>query len=189
MKTLLANMGFVLQISGIFLLIPIIASFIFNETLATIALFITATGFLALGFILNALCEKKELSFKQSCTLIVLVFVTLSLIGAIPYFYINTSDVSMLQKVTDSIFESTSGFTTTGYSEIPDVSTLPQSIILYRSLTQFIGGVGIVLVLIAFFYAQPYSAGENDIITLFQRRGMAVHQLDREAAVGISQLY
>ncbi len=147
-------MGFVLQISGIFILVPIVVSFILNETQATIALFITATAFLALGFALNALCEKKELSYKQSCTLIVLVFIILSLIGAIPYFYVDGSQVSLLHKITDSIFESTSGFTTTGFSVVPDVSLLPKSIILYRSLTQFIGGIGIVLVLIAFFYPE-----------------------------------
>jgi trk system potassium uptake protein TrkH len=59
---------------------------------------------------------------------------------------------NLIQNLTDSIFESTSGFTTTGFSVIPDISALPQSIILYRSLTQFIGGIGIVLVLLAFFY-------------------------------------
>ncbi|XES76583.1 MAG: TrkH family potassium uptake protein [Candidatus Bathyarchaeia archaeon] len=153
MRALLANMGFVLQISGIFILIPIVVSFIYNETQATIALFLTATAFLALGFALNTLCEKKELSYKQSCTLVVLVFVILSLIGSIPYFYVDTN-VNILQRITDSIFESTSGFTTTGFSVIPDVSLLPKSIILYRGLTQFIGGVGIVLVLIAFFYPE-----------------------------------
>lgn len=153
MRALLANMGFVLQISGIFVLLPIVVSFVYGETQATIALFLTATAFLALGFALNTLCEKKTLSYKQSCTLIVLVFVILSLIGAIPYFYVDTN-VNILQRMTDSIFESTSGFTTTGFSVIPDVSLLPKSIILYRGLTQFIGGVGIVLVLIAFFYPE-----------------------------------
>jgi trk system potassium uptake protein TrkH len=153
MRALLANMGFVLQISGVFILIPIIASFVFNETVATIGLLLTAIAFLIMGFMMNSLCEKKSLSFKQSSTLIVLVFVILSLVGAIPYFYVNTG-TNLLQSATDSIFESTSGFTTTGFSVIPDLSALPRSIILYRGLTQFVGGVGIVLVLLAFFYPE-----------------------------------
>jgi trk system potassium uptake protein TrkH len=94
------------------------------------------------------------MTYKQSCTLIVLVFVILSLIGSIPYLYINFSYTHLLQVFTDSLFESVSGFTTTGFSVIPDVTQLPQSIILYRSLTQFIGGIGIVLVLLAFFYPE-----------------------------------
>jgi trk system potassium uptake protein len=154
LKALLANMGFVLQMAGIFIILPIILSFIFNETSATIALFLAATAFLALGFLLNALQERKELTYKQSCTLIVLVFILLSIIGAIPYMYINISHGDALQNITDSVFESASGFTTTGFSVISNLSTVPKSVVFYRALTQFIGGIGIVLVLLAFFYPE-----------------------------------
>jgi trk system potassium uptake protein TrkH len=151
---LLANMGFVLQLSGIFILLPIGVSFFLNETNATVALFISATAFLALGFITNALCEKQEMTYRQSCILVVSVFIILSLIGSIPYLYLSLPTSNLLQTVTDSIFESVSGFTTTGFSVIPDLSVLPQSIILYRGLTQFIGGIGIVIVLLSFFYPE-----------------------------------
>ncbi|XHH09132.1 MAG: TrkH family potassium uptake protein [Candidatus Bathyarchaeia archaeon] len=151
---LLANMGFVLQLSGIFILVPIVVSFLCNETDATVALFIAATAFMALGFCTNALCEKKEMTYRQSCILIVSVFVIMSLIGSIPYLYLSLPSANILQTVTDSIFESVSGFTTTGFSVIPDLSALPQSIILYRALTQFIGGIGIVIVLLSFFYPE-----------------------------------
>jgi len=151
---LLANMGFVLQVSGIFIIIPIIASFFLNETSAALALFITATVLFTLGFLTNSLCEKKEMTYKQSCTLIVFVFVILSIIGSIPYLYVNIADGNLLKRITDSLFESVSGFTTTGFSVIPDLSILPKSIILYRALTQLIGGISIVLVLLAFFYPE-----------------------------------
>ena len=154
LKALLANMGFVLQMAGIFIILPIILSFVFNETSATIALLLTAIAFFATGFLLNALCERKELTYKQSCTLIVLVFVLLSIIGAIPYMYINISHGDALQNLTDSVFESASGYTTTGFSVISNLSTIPKSIVFYRALTQFIGGIGIVLVLLAFFYPE-----------------------------------
>jgi len=154
MKALLANMGFVLQISGIFLILPIILSFVFNETSATIGLFLAAIAFLALGFGFNALCERKELSFKQSSILIVLVFLLLSLIGAIPYFYMTFSQGDLLQSFTDSVFESASGFTTTGFSILSNLSDIPKSILFYRALTQFIGGIGIILILLAFFYPE-----------------------------------
>jgi trk/ktr system potassium uptake protein len=154
LKALFANMGFVLQMAGLFIILPIILSFIFNETSATIALFLASTSFLALGFLLNALQERKELTYKQSCTLIVLVFILLSIIGSIPYIYINISHGDALQNLTDSVFESASGYTTTGFSVISNLSTIPRSIVFYRALTQFIGGIGIVLVLLAFFYPE-----------------------------------
>ena len=147
-------MGFIMQMTGIFTIIPIILSFVFNESSATIALFITATAFLALGFILNALCERKELTFKQSSSLIILVFIFLSILGAIPYLYIPISNGDTLKMITDAIFESASGFTTTGFSVIPDLSVIPKSILFYRALTQFIGGIGIVLILLTFFYPE-----------------------------------
>jgi len=153
-KAILSNLGFVMQISGLFIIFPIIISFVLNETSATIALFLAATGFLVLGFLLNALCERKELTFKQSCALIVLVFFLLSLIGSIPYMYLNISNGDPIKIFTDSVFESASGYTTTGFSVISNLSNLPKSIVVYRSLTQFIGGLGIVLVLLAFFYPE-----------------------------------
>jgi trk system potassium uptake protein len=152
MKAVLSNMGFVMQLSGIMVIIPVVLAFMYNETSAIISLLITVTAFLSLGFLLNALAERKDLSFKESSCLIVFVFVFLSLIGSIPYWYIGLSEGSVLERISDGIFESTSGFTTTGFSVIPDLSLLPRSIVFYRSLTQFIGGIGIVLVLLAFFY-------------------------------------
>ncbi|MFH0797909.1 MAG: potassium transporter TrkG [Candidatus Woesearchaeota archaeon] len=153
MKAILSNMGFVLQITGIFIIIPIILSFVFGETMASLALFITSTLFFALGFVLNSLSERKALSFKQSCGLIILVFIMLSLIGAIPYIHF-ISDGNLVKALTDSIFESVSGYTTTGFSVISDLTVLPRSILFYRALTQFIGGIGIVLLLLAFFFPE-----------------------------------
>ena len=132
MRALLANMGFVLQISGIFIVLPIILSFINNETVATIALFLTAIIFLILGFVFNAFCERRTLSYKSSCALIVLIFILLSLIGSIPYIYVNFSNGDIIQNISDSIFESASGFTTTG-------SQLYQIYLRYLNLFCFIG--------------------------------------------------
>ncbi len=154
MKSVLSNMGFVMQIAGIFIIVPIIVSFILRETSASLALFITSIAFLILGFVLNALCERKELSFKASCALIVLVFIFLSLIGAIPYFYLNLFQGSLWNRLSNSFFEAASGYTTTGFSVISNLELIPKSIILYRALTQFIGGIGIVLILLIFFYPE-----------------------------------
>lgn len=154
MRAVLSNMGFVMQIAGIFIVIPIIFSFILQETNASLALFITSLAFLILGFVLNALCERKELSFKGSCRLIVLVFVLLSLIGSFPYLYLRIFQGSFWSIFSNSFFEAASGYTTTGFSVIPNLDLIPKSILLYRALTQFIGGIGIVLVLLAFFFPE-----------------------------------
>lgn len=176
-------MGFVLQMSGIFIILPIIVSFIDNDMVATVALFAAAIIFLALGFLLNALCERKELTYKQSSALIVLVFVLLSIIGAIPYIYINISQGDIVNNIIDSLFESASGFTTTGFSVIPNLSDIPRSIIFYRALTQFIGGIGIVLVLLAFFYP------ETKLTDFFRSMGFSQKQKIKRTFLLILLIY
>jgi trk system potassium uptake protein TrkH len=153
MRAILANLGFVLQFAGLFILIPIAIAFYFNEITALISLFITTITFFGIGFLLNALCERKELDFKSSCALITIVFVSLALIGSIPYFYTRTfSDQNIFSEFSNSFFESASGYTTTGLTLVKDPDALPESIVFYRSLTQWIGGLGIVYIFLAFFY-------------------------------------
>jgi trk system potassium uptake protein TrkH len=153
MEKIFANLGFILQLTGLLMIIPIIVGFYYNETLPLIYLFLTSFIFLSFGFILNALSERKELNIKEACCLLFLTFLFLSLIGSIPYFLVFKSD-NILESFINSFFESSSGFTTTGFSTIEFPENLPKSILIYRSLTQFIGGIGIVYLLLTFFYKE-----------------------------------
>ncbi len=77
----------------------------------------------------------------------------LGIIGAIPFFWLNVfNDTNILTRIVNSLFESVSGYTTTGFSLITDPDSLPRSIMFYRSFTHLIGGLGIVFLLLAFFY-------------------------------------
>ena len=157
-KRLLANLGFLLQISGLLTIFPIGLALFYNETQAAISLFLACVTFLGSGFLSNALCERKDLDFKGSNFLFLATFIVLPLIGALPYFYLDLSPAiglfgssSILDTFTNGLFESVSGFTTTGFSFISAPEALPSSIRVYRSLTELMGGVGIVFLLLAFF--------------------------------------
>jgi trk system potassium uptake protein TrkH len=152
MRPTVANLGFILQFAGIFIILPIIVAFYFNEVDALISLFITALAFLVSGFILNALSERKELDLKSSCILVSSIFFILSLIGAIPYIYLKIFPGDYLSQFTNSYFEAVAGYTTAGFTLIKDVEKLPKSILVYRSTTQFVGGIGIVFILLTFFF-------------------------------------
>jgi trk system potassium uptake protein TrkH len=77
------------------------------------------------------------------------------LIGAIPYVYDNPfGNPELLDRFTNGYFESVSGFTTTGFSFISNSDTLPKSFLIYRSLTELMGGVGVVFLLLAFFQSR-----------------------------------
>jgi trk system potassium uptake protein TrkH len=151
MKQVVANLGFVLQTSGVITLLSVIPGFIYDEQTQLVAFFMTASVFLVAGFAMNAMSQKKDLDFKSSCVLISLVFVLLGVIGAIPYFYSNIFISSSIPiRIVNSLFESVSGFTTTGLSVIDSPGALPKSLIFYRALTQWIGGIGIVFIILVF---------------------------------------
>ncbi|MBI2583396.1 MAG: TrkH family potassium uptake protein [Candidatus Aenigmarchaeota archaeon] len=153
MRPVLSNLGFVMQIAGIFLLLPVASAFYLGETEALISFFVAGFCFFILGFMLNALSRRSEISYKQSCILLSSSFFILSLIGSVPYLWNNPfGQENAIDRFTNSFFESASGFTTTGLSLIPDMSAVPRSLALYRSLTELIGGLGIVFLILAFFY-------------------------------------
>jgi trk system potassium uptake protein TrkH len=155
MKPVLANLGFVLQTTGLLILLSVVVAFLYDEKEAVISFFISSVVFLGAGFLMNALCERKDLDFKSSCVLITIVFFLLGAIGSIPYLYNNIFyDSDTISKIINSFFESVSGFTTTGLTFISNPDSLPKSIVFYRSLTQWIGGIGIVFILLAFFYSE-----------------------------------
>jgi trk system potassium uptake protein TrkH len=150
-----ANLGFLLQIAGLLTILPIGVGLYFDETQTLVSLFLTCITFLGCGFLLNALCERKDLDFKSSNVLFLAAFIALPLIGALPYLYSDPfNSVSVLERFTNGYFESISGFTTTGFSFIVNAEALPKSLLIYRSLTELMGGVGIVFLLLAFFQSR-----------------------------------
>ena len=148
-------MGFLLQIAGVLTTVPILIGLYLNETQQLVPLFLACVGFLACGFFMNALCERKDLDFKSASVLVLAAFIILPLIGAIPYVYQDPfNSLTPIDKFTNGYFESVSGFTTTGFSFIQNSDTLPKSLLVYRSLTELMGGVGIVFLLLAFFHSR-----------------------------------
>ena len=87
-----------------------------------------------------------ELTKREGYVIVVLSWVVVSLIGMLPYIFGN--DVCGW---TDAFFESVSGFTTTGATIITDIEIIPESLLLWRSLTQWIGGMGIIVLTVALF--------------------------------------
>lgn len=88
--------------------------------------------------------EKKIITIRSGFVLVVLVWIFTCFIGAVPY-YLSGS----IPKIVDALFESVSGFTTVGASILTDIESLPSSILLWRALTHWIGGGGIVVLSVA----------------------------------------
>ena len=81
---------------------------------------------------------------RMAYLIVTLVWVAMSLFGTLPFLATGTID-----NFTDAFFEMMSGFTTTGATVFKDIEVLPKSLLFWRSLSQWIGGVGIVMLVLA----------------------------------------
>jgi trk system potassium uptake protein TrkH len=146
LESSLHYLGIILQFNGIILIFPTIVALIYNENFGMFSL--TALISFILGFIFSNFFKKKELDTISAYLLIFLAFIFLSILGLIPYLMANIFEKDA---VINSIFESVSGYTTTGLTLISNVESLPKSLIFYRSIIQWIGGVSIIFLFLVFF--------------------------------------
>jgi len=147
------NLGFLLQVTGLLLFLPIAIGLQAGELAAVSSLVATCFLSFGIGFVFNSFAERKELNEKTSLWLMLSVFSILPLVLMIPYIWNNVFHAgNLFDLFTNAYFETVSGFTTTGFSFIANPGSLPMSLLFYRSLVEFIGGVGFVYILMAFLY-------------------------------------
>ncbi len=141
--------GTFLKFFGLFLLIPSICSFIYRD--GDLYIFLLTAGITSIsGYLLEWLfkqVEEKTVIYRKEAFLIAfLCWIAACLFGAIPYFF-----MPLFESPIDALFESVSGYTTTGATVISNVENLPHGILFYRSFTQWLGGMGIIVLGIAIF--------------------------------------
>jgi trk system potassium uptake protein TrkH len=144
LKTILKVLGIILFIEAIFLIPCVITAWIYSEPSApfyyTIAL-CTGTGLLF--YIISGKTSVSSIGTRDGFLIVTISWFLLSATGGLPYIFSNTADT-----FSDAFFESVSGFTTTGASVIADVEVLPHSVLFWRSLTHWMGGLGIIVLVI-----------------------------------------
>lgn len=139
-------LGLLLMAFSTTMLPPILVAMWYQEN--TIFDFCTATtATLILGIILWFPFRHKtrELQDREAFLIVVLLWVVLSLTGAFPFAFSESSEISYI----DAIFETISGLTTTGATVLSGLEEMPRSILYYRQQLQFIGGGGIIVLSIA----------------------------------------
>jgi trk system potassium uptake protein TrkH len=152
-RPIVANLGLLLQITGLLLILPIAIGLQNSELQAVAGIIATCFLSFGVGFILNSYVERKELDETTSLWLMLIVFTVLPLVLMIPYVWSNVfGSGNPFDLFTNAYFETVSGFTTTGFTFIAHSELLPASLLFYRSLVEFIGGIGFVYLLVAFLY-------------------------------------
>ena len=141
--------GLLVFILGLFLLLPCLVKLV-DSTLVIKPFVISAAISIVVGAALfNLKVASKQIKKREGYLIVALGWLFLCLFGALPYIICPATSTNLV--IADAIFESTSGFTTTGATVFKDIESLSPSFLLWRSLTQWIGGMGIIVFTIAIF--------------------------------------
>lgn len=138
-------LGLLLLIEGVAMFLALVVSLIYNEYDQTAFLISSGINILLGGFIFfltrNA---KRDIGRREGYLIVSLVWVVFSVFGSLPYVI-----SGVIPNFTNAFFETISGFTTTGSSVLADIEALPHGILFWRSITQWLGGMGIIVLSLA----------------------------------------
>lgn len=140
---LISYLGKFLVIIGVCMFFPVPWAIYFKENLWAIIIPAVITSAVGL-FLSRAFNQKGDFRYREAFALVTLGWVLASLFGMLPYIFSGT-----FANFTDAFFETMSGFTTTGASVLTDIESVPKSILFWRSLTHWLGGMGIIVLIVA----------------------------------------
>ncbi len=175
-------LGWILLFEAAFLLIPIGTAVFYAEQTSLIAFAITLAICAVVGGLLAIKKPKKtELSSRDGFVIVAFSWIVMSVFGSIPFMITGVTDSFI-----DALFETVSGFTTTGATIFSDVEILPRSIIMWRSFTHWIGGMGVLVFIMAFL---PLSGARNMYIMKAESPGPEVSKLVPKVRTTAKWLY
>ena len=164
------TLGSLLMFEAAFFVLPLICAIVYGEWHTLFAFLISAAICLAIG----GLCmmkkpEKTTIYAREGFVIVSLSWILLSVFGALPFLLAGCTTSFI-----DALFETASGFSTTGASIFPAVESLPKAILLWRSFTHWIGGMGVLVFIMAFL---PLGGGQNMHIMRAESPGPEVSKL------------
>ena len=137
--------GIILIIFSFFLLIPLIISFYYAQSVDNFLQSFLIVFFSGLITYFPNKKEKSQIKIKEGFLIVAIFWFVLSIFGSVPFILDKNLNLSLI----DAIFESTSGWTTTGATIITNIEELSRPLLLYRQLLQWLGGIGIVVLVLA----------------------------------------
>ncbi len=156
-RMILRLICYILRIEAVCLLPSLGISFFKGETGSVIGVAVTIviSALLSLSsFLLPP--KDRQISAREGFLSVALCWIVVSLIGALP-FYLSGAVPSYI----DCLFETVSGFTTTGSSILPDIEAMPMGLLYWRSFTHWLGGMGVLVFLLA---VMPMGKGKNSLL-------------------------
>ena len=139
-KTVFFIVGILLIILGIFMIVPYMVQLIYEENSNSFFSSSIITIFIGTLTVLASLKKENQLNLQQAFLFSTLSWFSIALFGSLPFLL---SDLELT--FSEAFFESMSGITTTGSTVISDLDNSPKSILLWRAIMQWLGGVGIIV--------------------------------------------
>lgn len=161
--------GWLIVFESVFMLIPTLVALVYQER--AVFSFLISIG---LGMLVGALLVVKKpknttMYAREGFVTVSISWLVLSIFGAIPFWLTGS-----IPSVINALFESVSGFTTTGATILSDVECLEKSVLLWRSFTHWIGGMGVLVFIMAVI---PLSGGSNIYLMKAESTGPSVSKL------------
>ena len=145
LKTVAFVLGSVLVFVSVAMVLAAVVSAIFREFESAAWIAVSAGITAIAGYLTRRLVSKPDtITVKEGFATVGLAWFVFSIFGALPY--VLTGSVA---SITDAVFETASGFTTTGASILPDPAVLPQGVAFWRAMTQWLGGMGVIVLGVA----------------------------------------
>ncbi len=178
-------LGWVLNIEAVAMLLPCVVALIYGETVPLFSFLITALVSFVIGLIMH-LKKPKNTKFyaKEGFAVVALSWIVISLVGAVPM--VLSEDIS---SYVSALFETVSGFTTTGSSIITDLDVISRATLFWRSETHWIGGMGVLVFLLTIV---PMVGGHSMQLMKAESPGPVVDKLRpkiRQTAVILYVMY
>ena len=145
-------LGCILLIEAILLLLPLTVALIYQEDVMPFVYTIAMLLALSLPFVILK-PKNTQIYAREGFVCVSASWILLSIFGALPFLFSGA-----ITNPFDAFFETVSGFTTTGATILPAVEHLPRGILLWRSFTHWIGGMGVLLFMLAIL---PSASGET----------------------------
>lgn len=161
--------GWVFNLQAIFMILPVLTAVVYGEK-DIFAFFAVIVVCLVIGLPLTRKKPTNKVFYiKDGCVAVALSWIVLSITGAIPFVLSGA-----IPHPIDAIFETVSGFTTTGASILTEVESLPRSILFWRSFSHWIGGMGVLVFLLSLL---PLAGGYHMNLMRAESPGPSVSKL------------
>lgn len=138
-------LGQIIRVLGLLMFLPLIVGVVYQEPASIKAFLITAVSLIVLGTLMTIRKpEKKDIYTRDGMATVAATWILVSIFGAVPFTL-----AGEMPNFADAVFETASGFTTTGATILNDIEAVSNACLFWRSFTHFLGGMGVLILILA----------------------------------------